>query len=70
MEGVAGMHCIQAEVDSLAQGALDFGGKREVELGLLERSAENRIESPASELQADIIQMGDAIHPDINVLHD
>jgi len=34
LDGVAGMHCIRAEVDSLAQGALDFGGKREVELAL------------------------------------
>jgi hypothetical protein len=34
LDGVMGMHCIQAEVDPLAQGALDFGGKREIELAL------------------------------------
>jgi hypothetical protein len=34
LDGVAGMHCIRAEVDLRAQGTLDFGGKREVELAL------------------------------------
>jgi hypothetical protein len=34
LDAVAGMHCMQVEVDPLAQGTLDFGGKREVELAL------------------------------------
>jgi hypothetical protein len=34
LDAVAGMHCIEAEVNPLAQGALDFGGTTEVELAL------------------------------------
>jgi hypothetical protein len=48
MEGVAGMHCIRAEVDSRAQEALDFGGKREVELAL-------RVPEP-SDVQVELCQ--------------
>jgi len=33
-DGVAGMHCIAARLEVRAQGALAFGGSREVELGL------------------------------------
>jgi hypothetical protein len=33
-DGVAGMHCLELQVDVAAQGALDFGGASEVELGL------------------------------------
>ena len=31
-EGVAGMHCLEVKVDVSAQGALDFGSAREIEL--------------------------------------
>lgn len=31
---VLGMHCIEARIDSLAQGALAFGGVRELDIGL------------------------------------
>ncbi|WP_323684112.1 BREX-6 system phosphatase PglZ [Lamprobacter sp.] len=34
LDGVAGMHCIAAEVSPAGQGALDFGGRAEVELAL------------------------------------
>ena len=34
LDAVAGMHCIEAQVSPLAQGALDFGGTTEVELAL------------------------------------
>ena len=33
-EGVGGMHAVSARVSMAAQGALSFGGRREVELGL------------------------------------
>jgi hypothetical protein len=33
-EGVAGMHCIEAEIEVLAQRSLDFGSPKEVELAL------------------------------------
>jgi hypothetical protein len=33
-DGVAGMHCLELQLDVAAQGALDFGGASEVELGL------------------------------------
>jgi hypothetical protein len=33
-EGVAGMHCLEVRVEVTAQRDLDFGGVREVELGL------------------------------------
>ncbi len=33
-DGVAGMHCIEARIDSLAQGALAFGGVQELDIGL------------------------------------
>jgi hypothetical protein len=33
-DGVAGMHCIEARIESLAQGALAFGGVRELDIGL------------------------------------
>jgi hypothetical protein len=32
--GVAGMHCLEVEVDVAAQGALDFGSARDIELAL------------------------------------
>jgi len=48
LDAVAGMHCIEARVTPLAQGALDFGGTNEVELAL-------RVpEAPA--VQADLCQ--------------
>ena len=34
VEDVAGMHCIEAKVDVLAQRSLDFGSSQKVELGL------------------------------------
>ncbi|MFT4628840.1 MAG: hypothetical protein ACI8PZ_007536 [Myxococcota bacterium] len=34
LDGVAGMHCLSARLEVVAQGALAFGGSREVELGL------------------------------------
>ena len=34
LEGVGGMHCLSGVVTMNAQGALSFGGQREVELGL------------------------------------
>ena len=34
LEGVAGMHCIEAQVVPAAQGALDFGGAAEIALAL------------------------------------
>lgn len=34
LDGVAGLHCIAAEVSLAGQGALDFGGRAEVELAL------------------------------------
>jgi hypothetical protein len=33
-DGVLGMHCIEARIESLAQGALAFGGVRELDIGL------------------------------------
>lgn len=33
-EGVAGMHCIEAKVEPLAQQSLDFGSPKEIELAL------------------------------------
>ena len=33
-EGVAGMHCLEVKVDVVDQGALDFGGARDIELSL------------------------------------
>ena len=33
-DGVAGMHCIEARIEALAQGALAFGGVKELDLGL------------------------------------
>ncbi len=33
-DGVAGMHCIEARIASLAQGALAFGGARELDIAL------------------------------------
>jgi PglZ domain len=33
-EGVAGMHCVEATVEVLAQQSLDFGGVKEIELAL------------------------------------
>ncbi|HRE88281.1 MAG TPA: hypothetical protein PK095_03990, partial [Myxococcota bacterium] len=37
-DGVAGMYCVEARVEVIAQRALDFGGVRELEVGL--RAAE------------------------------
>jgi len=39
-EGVAGMHCIEAEVEVLAQRSLDFGSPQDVELALRVPDAE------------------------------
>ncbi len=33
-DGVAGMHCIVGQIEVVAQGSLDFGGSKEVELAL------------------------------------
>jgi hypothetical protein len=38
-EGVAGLHCVRVRVESMAQGALDFGGTKTVELALRVREA-------------------------------
>ncbi len=40
-EGVAGMHCVEARVEPLAQQSLDFGNPKEIELALRVPDAED-----------------------------
>jgi hypothetical protein len=57
-EGVAGMHCVEAQVDVVAQQALDFGSAGEVELALrvVEETSTGTPEMPARSIQVELAQ--------------
>jgi len=50
-EGVAGMHCIEARIEALAQQTLDYSGAREIELALRVHDA-----PPSSDIGVEICQ--------------
>ena len=57
-EGVAGMHCVEAQVDVVAQQALDFGSPGEVELALrvAEDASAGTAEVQTYSIQVELVQ--------------